>query len=252
MASIRWIWDSDISLLRLFTDLSLDTLFLAATHEARGKCIVMVRANIRVEVEIGGDETKSRAQFPLRLAFPFVRSIFYFFQFDPISGFTSAVVAGGLVGTVVVDIDLLSGCTAPAIPYITEFSLYKQRNEVVSAWVKNVKILQDKSVDMWSEAEKSQGGRLFKLGYPINRESAPDETQPQRGFISVSEKMRVFQLHLVLALPGKLWSALSAPSNLHDRDSTLFQPFDFPIHDLNWFFHEVEFFVDLDLVQWKW
>ncbi|KAL4557443.1 hypothetical protein LXL04_035620 [Taraxacum kok-saghyz] len=64
---------------------------------------------------------------------------------------------------------------------------------------------------------------------------------------SVSVKMRVFQLHLILALPGKLWSTLGAPSNFHDRDSTLLQTFDFPIHDLNWFLHEVEFFVDLDL-----
>ncbi|KAL4590678.1 hypothetical protein LXL04_003618 [Taraxacum kok-saghyz] len=67
------------------------------------------------------------------------------------------------------------------------------------------------------------------------------------GFLRVSEKMRVLSFHLILALPGKLWSALGAPSNLHDRDSTLLQPFDFPIHDLNWFFHEVEFFVDLGL-----
>ncbi|KAL4573799.1 hypothetical protein LXL04_020616 [Taraxacum kok-saghyz] len=59
--------------------------------------------------------------------------------------------------------------------------------------------------------------------------------------------VRVLLFHLILALPGKLWSVLSAPSNLHDRDSTLFQPFDFLIHDLNWFFHEVQFFVDLDL-----
>ena len=69
------------------------------------------------------------------------------------------------------------------------------------------------------------------------------------GFLRVSEKMRVFQLHLVLALPGKLWSALSALSNLYDRGSTLLQPFDFPIRDLNWFLHEVEFFVDLDLFE---
>ncbi|KAL4567760.1 hypothetical protein LXL04_023353 [Taraxacum kok-saghyz] len=48
---------------------------------------------------------------------------------------------------------------------------------------------------------------------------------------------------------GKLWSALGTPSDFHDGDSALLQPFDFPIHDLNWFLHEVEFFVDLDLFQ---
>ena len=63
--------------------------------------------------------------------------------------------------------------------------------------------------------------------------------------------MRVLLFHLVLALPGELWSALGVPSNFHDRDSTLFQPFDFPIHDLNWFLHKVELLVDLDFLQWN-
>ncbi|KAL4590278.1 hypothetical protein LXL04_003205 [Taraxacum kok-saghyz] len=34
--------------------------YLAATHEARGKCIVRVRANIRVEMEIGGLDSNGR------------------------------------------------------------------------------------------------------------------------------------------------------------------------------------------------
>ena len=59
------------------------------------------------------------------------------------------------------------------------------------------------------------------------------------GFDRVAEKMRVFQLHLVLALPGKLWSALGTPSNFYDRDSALLKPFDFPIYDLDWFLHKV-------------
>ncbi|KAL4561829.1 hypothetical protein LXL04_034009 [Taraxacum kok-saghyz] len=50
---------------------------------------------------------------------------------------------------------------------------------------------------------------------------------------------------------GKLWSTLSAPPNFHDREPTLFQPFDLPIHDLHRFFHEVEFLVDLNFFQEK-
>ncbi|KAL4583202.1 hypothetical protein LXL04_007769 [Taraxacum kok-saghyz] len=45
--------------------------------------------------------------------------------------------------------------------------------------------------------------------------------------------------HLIFTLPGKLWSALGIPSDFYDRDTTLFQPLNFPIHDFNWFFHEV-------------
>ncbi|KAL4574130.1 hypothetical protein LXL04_020955 [Taraxacum kok-saghyz] len=50
---------------------------------------------------------------------------------------------------------------------------------------------------------------------------------------------------------GKLWSTLGAPSNLHYGNSALFQSFDFPVHDLNWFLHEIEFLVDLDFFQWN-
>ncbi|KAL4568082.1 hypothetical protein LXL04_023683 [Taraxacum kok-saghyz] len=48
---------------------------------------------------------------------------------------------------------------------------------------------------------------------------------------------------------GELGSALSTPSHFHNGNSTPLQSLDIPIHDLNWFFHKVEFLVDLDLFQ---
>ncbi|KAL4573182.1 hypothetical protein LXL04_019979 [Taraxacum kok-saghyz] len=61
--------------------------------------------------------------------------------------------------------------------------------------------------------------------------------------VLVGEQLGIF------ALPGKLWSALGTPSNFHNGDSTSFQPLDFSVHDLNWFLHEIEFFVDLYFFQ---
>ena len=62
--------------------------------------------------------------------------------------------------------------------------------------------------------------------------------------------MRIFQFHLILMLPREFWSSLGVPANLHYRDMTLFCLLDLSVHDLYWFFHEVEALVDLDLVEW--
>ena len=62
--------------------------------------------------------------------------------------------------------------------------------------------------------------------------------------------MRIFQFHLILALPCELRSSLGAPTNLHYCDAALLRLLDFSVHDLYWFFHEVESLVDIDLVEW--
>ncbi|KAL4554795.1 hypothetical protein LXL04_037401 [Taraxacum kok-saghyz] len=64
-----------------------------------------------------------------------------------------------------------------------------------------------------------------------------------------TEQVWVFSLHLVLALPGELGSALSTPSHFHNGNPTLLQSLDFPIHDLHRLFYEVEFLINLDFLQ---
>ncbi|KAL4554924.1 hypothetical protein LXL04_037533 [Taraxacum kok-saghyz] len=71
----------------------------------------------------------------------------------------------------------------------------------------------------------------------------------ESGLLRVGEQLGILLFHLIFALPGKLWSALGTPSNFHNRDSTLFQPFDLPVHDLHRFFHKIYFLVYLDLIQ---
>ena len=62
--------------------------------------------------------------------------------------------------------------------------------------------------------------------------------------------MRIFQFHLILTLPSEFRSSLGIPANLHYRDTALLRSLDLSVHDLYWFFHEVEALVDLDLVEW--
>ncbi|KAL4565399.1 hypothetical protein LXL04_029493 [Taraxacum kok-saghyz] len=78
------------------------------------------------------------------------------------------------------------------------------------------------------------------------------------GALLSAQHMKFDGCHIIPLLKGissrnlacsKLRSVFGTPSNFDNRDSTLFQPFDFPIHDLDRFFHKVEFFVDLNLFQ---
>ena len=62
--------------------------------------------------------------------------------------------------------------------------------------------------------------------------------------------MRIFQFHLILALPSEFRSSLGIPANLHYRDTTLLRSLDLSVHDIYRFFHEVETLVDLDPVEW--
>ena len=68
--------------------------------------------------------------------------------------------------------------------------------------------------------------------------------------ILLSEELGIFEFHLVFALPSEFRSLLGVPPNFHNWDAALFRSFYFPIHNLRRFFHEVEPFVDLDLVMW--
>lgn len=61
--------------------------------------------------------------------------------------------------------------------------------------------------------------------------------------------MRIFEFHLILALPSEFRSRLGVPPNLHNWDAALFRSFYFSIHNLRMLFHEVEALVDLDLVK---
>ncbi|GKF81356.1 hypothetical protein Tco_0239958, partial [Tanacetum coccineum] len=66
----------------------------------------------------------------------------------------------------------------------------------------------------------------------------------------VGEKVRVLLLHLVFTLPRKLRTSLRVPTYLDNRNTTLLETFDLMVHDLDRFFYEMEFFVDLDFIQW--
>ncbi|GJT99073.1 hypothetical protein Tco_1094591 [Tanacetum coccineum] len=63
------------------------------------------------------------------------------------------------------------------------------------------------------------------------------------------EKMRILLSHLIFTLPGKDRTSLRVPAYLDNRNTALLKTFDLPVHDLDGFFNEVEFVVDLDLIQ---
>ncbi|GKB44815.1 hypothetical protein Tco_0889757 [Tanacetum coccineum] len=67
----------------------------------------------------------------------------------------------------------------------------------------------------------------------------------------VSEQMRVLLLHLVFAFPGILGTSFRIPTDLHDWNATLLQTLNFAVHNLNWFFNEMELFINVDFVQWN-
>ncbi|KAI3776128.1 hypothetical protein L1987_45891 [Smallanthus sonchifolius] len=58
----------------------------------------------------------------------------------------------------------------------------------------------------------------------------------------------------VSALAGcdtsKLRSSSRVPSNFYYGDATLFHSLDLPVHDLNWFFDEMELIIELDFFEW--
>nr|GEZ87878.1 hypothetical protein [Tanacetum cinerariifolium] len=82
-----------------------------------------------------------------------------------------------------------------------------------------------------------------------------EELRPQssgRGichWCRIWEKMRVLLLHLVFTLPGELRTSPVVPAHFDDQNMTLLQTLDLTVHDLDGFFYEVQFVVNLDFIQ---
>nr|GFA79821.1 putative reverse transcriptase domain-containing protein [Tanacetum cinerariifolium] len=62
--------------------------------------------------------------------------------------------------------------------------------------------------------------------------------------------MRVLLLHLVFTLPGKLGTSHGVPAHFDNRNTTLIQMLDLTVYDLDRFFDEILFVVNLDFIQW--
>nr|GEY91834.1 hypothetical protein [Tanacetum cinerariifolium] len=65
----------------------------------------------------------------------------------------------------------------------------------------------------------------------------------------VGEKVRVFLLHLVFTLPGELRTPPRVLAYFDNWNTTLLQTLDLTVHDLDRFFNEVQFVVNLDFIQ---
>ncbi|GJW40022.1 hypothetical protein Tco_0065867 [Tanacetum coccineum] len=61
--------------------------------------------------------------------------------------------------------------------------------------------------------------------------------------------MRVLLLHLIFTLSSELRTSPRVPAELDNRNMALLQTFDLMVHDLDRFFDEVEFVIDLDFIQ---
>ncbi|GJV49205.1 hypothetical protein Tco_1439417 [Tanacetum coccineum] len=64
----------------------------------------------------------------------------------------------------------------------------------------------------------------------------------------VGEKVRVFLLHLVFTFRGELRTPPRVTVYFDNQNMTLLQMLDLTVHDLDWFFDEVQFVVNLDLI----
>ncbi|GKB28607.1 hypothetical protein Tco_0868008 [Tanacetum coccineum] len=63
------------------------------------------------------------------------------------------------------------------------------------------------------------------------------------------EKMRILLLHLIFTLPGELKTSPRVLAYLDNQNTALLQRFDLTVHDLDVFFDEVKFVVNLDFIQ---
>ncbi|GKB13177.1 hypothetical protein Tco_0847100 [Tanacetum coccineum] len=64
-----------------------------------------------------------------------------------------------------------------------------------------------------------------------------------------SKKVWVLFLHLFFTFPRKLRTSPGVLAHLDNQNMDLLQMLDFTVHDLDRFFNEVEFVVDLDFIQ---
>nr|GEX57412.1 hypothetical protein [Tanacetum cinerariifolium] len=62
------------------------------------------------------------------------------------------------------------------------------------------------------------------------------------------EKMRVLLLHLIFMLSGELRTSLGVPTHFDNRNTTLLQTLELTAHDLDKFFDEVQFVVNLNFI----
>nr|GEZ77159.1 hypothetical protein [Tanacetum cinerariifolium] len=62
--------------------------------------------------------------------------------------------------------------------------------------------------------------------------------------------MGVLLLHLIFTLPGELRTSHGVPAHFDNRNTTLLQTLDLTVHNLDGFFNEVQFVVNLDFIQW--
>ncbi|GKE84805.1 hypothetical protein Tco_1558547 [Tanacetum coccineum] len=63
--------------------------------------------------------------------------------------------------------------------------------------------------------------------------------------------MWILGTNLIFAFPRTLWSSFRVPSYFDYRDATLFQLFEFLIHDFYGFFHKVELNIKLKFFHWN-
>ncbi|GKD36571.1 hypothetical protein Tco_1252080 [Tanacetum coccineum] len=61
--------------------------------------------------------------------------------------------------------------------------------------------------------------------------------------------MRVLLLHLIFTLPDELRTSPRVLAYFDNQNTALLQTLDLTVHDLDRFFDEVEFFIDLDFIQ---
>nr|GFC65556.1 hypothetical protein [Tanacetum cinerariifolium] len=61
--------------------------------------------------------------------------------------------------------------------------------------------------------------------------------------------MRVLLLHLIFTLASELKTSLGVPAHFDNQNMTLLQTVDLTVHDLDGFFNEVQFVVNLDFIQ---
>ncbi|GJT02575.1 hypothetical protein Tco_0823744 [Tanacetum coccineum] len=67
---------------------------------------------------------------------------------------------------------------------------------------------------------------------------------------SVRKQVQIFASKPVFTLPCEIGTSPRIPSNFDDRNATLLQLFDFPVHNLYRLLNEVKFVIDLDIFKW--
>ncbi|GJX77992.1 hypothetical protein Tco_0324803 [Tanacetum coccineum] len=63
------------------------------------------------------------------------------------------------------------------------------------------------------------------------------------------EQVGIFSLELVLTFPRVFWTSTCIPTDFNDRYTASLELLDLSVHNLYWFFNEIEFVVKLDFLQ---